>query len=195
MSKTNQLAFSLFAALAVISSVSSTPVLPPSCDIAEQSPYITVSAPLHKRNSKLGLILWLSQQATSTDSRISGLQLTQTTGAATLTSSGFHGGWDWVNGGLGECHDWWLNIGTSSNSVLPLTWGYDNQITTNWAGGPGEVLTTTAAPAQTLVLAPSSTFLACNESGSWVLYLQTGTDLPAGKECVATELEEGTSSL
>ncbi|KAG8981846.1 hypothetical protein FRB95_008325 [Tulasnella sp. JGI-2019a] len=177
MSKTNQLAFSLFAALAVISSVSSTPVLPPSCDIAEQSPYIT---------------------ATSTDSRISGLQLTQTTGAATLTSSGFHGGWDWVNGGLGafdQCHDWWLNIGTSSNSVLPLTWGYDNQITTNWAGGPGEVLTTTAAPAQTLVLAPSSTFLACNESGSWVLYLQTGTDLPAGKECVATELEEGTSSL
>ncbi|KAG8984239.1 hypothetical protein FRB95_006137 [Tulasnella sp. JGI-2019a] len=174
MSKTSQLAFVVFSALAALTSVSSSPI---ACDVIEQSPYIT---------------------AITTDTRIAGLQLTQTTGAATLTSSGFHGGWDWVNGGLGAfdaCSDWWLNIGTSSTSVKPLTWNLNDQETTIWSGGPGEIVTTTAAPAQTEVPAATSTFLACEEGGSWVLYLQTGTDLPAGETCVATQLQEGTSSV
>ncbi|KAG9029251.1 hypothetical protein FRB95_005525 [Tulasnella sp. JGI-2019a] len=61
--------------------------VPVFCEILLQSPYIT---------------------AITTDSSISGLQLTQTpegvaytTSKVTLSSSGFHGGWDYVSGGLG----------------------------------------------------------------------------------------------
>ncbi|KAG8992287.1 hypothetical protein FRB94_011727 [Tulasnella sp. JGI-2019a] len=174
MQKTSQLAFALFSALAALAPVSSAPII--FCDLVELSPTITAITP---------------------GTAVTGLGLTQTSGAATLTNNGFHGGWDWVNGGLGAfdgCHDWWLNIGTSSHSYKPLTWAFDDQITTNWAGGPGEIMTTTATVGQTLQLAPSSEFLACKESGSWILYLQTGTDVPAGVECVTTQLEEGTST-
>ncbi|KAG8992307.1 hypothetical protein FRB93_002413 [Tulasnella sp. JGI-2019a] len=84
MQKTNQLAFTLFSALAALGPVMSVPVF---CEILLQSPYIT---------------------AITTDPSISGLQLTQTpegvaytTSKVTLSSSGFHGGWDYVSGGLG----------------------------------------------------------------------------------------------
>ncbi|KAG9027724.1 hypothetical protein FRB95_007421, partial [Tulasnella sp. JGI-2019a] len=85
------------------------------------------------------------------------------------------------------CHYWWLNIGAHSTSVKPLTWAFDDQITTNWVGGPGEILTAVAT------WGSISKFLACQESGFWVLHLQTGTDVPSGKVCVATQLAEGTS--
>ncbi|KAG8979634.1 hypothetical protein FRB94_010762 [Tulasnella sp. JGI-2019a] len=199
MLKINQLVFTLFSALAALKPVSSTPTL--YCiQVVKPSYYIT---------------------ATTTDTRISGLQLTQKLGKVTLSSSGFYGWWDYVGGGLGaavgdhtvhfsllhilliaffvisiflDCDDWWLNIGTSSTSVKPLSWGFDNKLTTIWAaGGPGEIVTTTATPAQTLVPAATSTFIACQENGVWVLYLQEGTDAPDGDECVETQLRQGTS--
>ncbi|KAG9006841.1 hypothetical protein FRB94_000346 [Tulasnella sp. JGI-2019a] len=211
MSKTSQLAFVVFSALAALTSVSSSPI---ACDVIEQSPYIT---------------------AITTDTRIAGLQLTQTMNASlmlVIQPERLHSqavGSTEDGTGLMEvlehlmviqcslhpfiypltdhflpwffffffpaCSDWWLNIGTSSTSVKPLTWNLNDQETTIWSGGPGEIVTTTAAPAQTEVPAATSTFLACEEGGSWVLYLQTGTDLPAGETCVATQLQEGTSSV
>ncbi|KAG9029250.1 hypothetical protein FRB95_005524 [Tulasnella sp. JGI-2019a] len=181
MRKTNQLAFTLFSTLAALGTVSSTPIV--FCALARQSPYIT---------------------AITTDPRISGLQLTQTpdavpytTAKVTLSSSGFHGGWDYVSGGLGAfvgCHDWWLNIGTSLTSFKPLTWNFDVKNTTIWSGGPGQNLTTTAPVSQLAVPAPTDTFIACDEGGLWVLYLQQGTDFPAG-DCVETQLQEGTTNV
>ncbi|KAG9009955.1 hypothetical protein FRB94_011237 [Tulasnella sp. JGI-2019a] len=108
-----------------------------------------------------------------------------TTSKVTLSSSGFHGGWDYVSGGLGGCHNWWLNVGTSSTSIKPLTWNFDVKTTTTWSGGPGQILNIGGAPA---------TFIACNESGSWALYLQQGTDVP-DEGCVETQLQEGTTDV
>ncbi|KAG8988347.1 hypothetical protein FRB94_000891 [Tulasnella sp. JGI-2019a] len=185
MRKTNQLAFTLSSTLAALGTVSSTPIF--MCALARPSPYIT---------------------AITTDPRISGLQLTQTpdsvpytTAKVTLSSSGFHGKWDYAGGGLGAyvgglggCHAWWLNIGTSLTSVKPLTWDFDAKDTTIWSGGLGLNLTTTALVSQRVVVAPTNTFIACDENGLWVLYLQQGTDFPVG-DCVETRLQEGTTSV
>ncbi|KAG9021802.1 hypothetical protein FRB95_001424 [Tulasnella sp. JGI-2019a] len=163
MPKTNQLALTLFSTLAALGTVSSTSIV--FCALARQSPYIT---------------------AITTDPRISGLHLTQapdavpyTAAKVTLSSSGFHGGWDYVGGGLG---------------AFPLTWNFDVKNTTIWSGGPGQNLTTTAPVSQLAVPAPTDTFIACNENGLWVLYLQQGTDFQAG-DCVETQLQEGTTNV
>ncbi|KAG8992286.1 hypothetical protein FRB94_011726 [Tulasnella sp. JGI-2019a] len=175
MQKTSQLVFTLFSTLAALAPVWSTPII--FCDLVELSPYITAITP---------------------GTAVTGLGLTQTSGAATLTKGGFHGGWNYADGGLGAfdgCHYWWLNIGTSSTSVKPLTWAFDDQITTIWSGGPGVILTTIAPVSNgTFVAAATSEFIACKESGSWVLYLQQGTDVPKGN-CVKTQLQEGTSNV
>jgi len=106
-----------------------------------------------------------------------------------LTTLGFHGGLNWADGGLGAydaCHYWWLNVGEGPHSYKPLTWGYDDEITTSWTGGPAQILS----------VKNRTSFLACPYSDSvWTLYLQTGSDVPKGAGCVATELQEGTSGL
>ncbi|KAG8849143.1 hypothetical protein FRB96_000929 [Tulasnella sp. 330] len=163
MSKVIQLTLALTAALAAVRPVFSVPPGTIFCDIAF-----------------------------TTGTSVTSLQLTQTPYKAILTDSGFHGGWDFVNGGLGAfdgCHDWWLNIGTSPHSYKPLTWAFDDQLTDNWVGGPGQLLTATA----TADYATTSNFLACKEDGVWTLYLQTGEDVPPGKTCALTTLQEGAS--
>ncbi|KAG9019338.1 hypothetical protein FRB90_003744 [Tulasnella sp. 427] len=148
---------------------SPTPPVPPGtifCEIARIGPPIVASTP---------------------GTAVTGLQLAVDTTAATLESTGFTGGWDFTNGGIGAfdgCHDFWLNIGASSKSYKPLSWAFDNQITTNWVAAPGSKVTANA----TSTYAATSKFLACKESGKWRLYLQTGTDKPAGETCTTTEL-------
>ncbi|KAG8947510.1 hypothetical protein FRC04_010691 [Tulasnella sp. 424] len=125
---------------------------------------------------------------------VTGLQLARiSTGAVTLAAEGFATKISYSNGGIGEfveCNTYWLNIGTSTHSYKPLSWGYDDQETFNWSAGSGEIVTALG----TSTYSTTSKFLACNESGSWALYLQTGTDVPSGVTCVATQLQVGTTS-
>ncbi|KAG8947526.1 hypothetical protein FRC04_010707 [Tulasnella sp. 424] len=126
---------------------------------------------------------------------VTGLQLTNKnrSGQATLTSSGYGTAISYANGGLGffdNCHEWWLNIGTSTYSWKPLSFGFDHEASFNWIVSSGNILTasgTTSYPT-------TSWFLACQEAGSWVLYLQTGSQQPVGETCVLTQLQIGGSS-
>ncbi|KAG9021631.1 hypothetical protein FS837_007121 [Tulasnella sp. UAMH 9824] len=118
---------------------------------------------------------------------VTGLQLAVDVTPATLETTGFTGGWDFVNGGIGAfygCHDFWLNIGTSTKSYKPLSWAFDNQVTTNWIAAEGSKVTAAATASYNA----TSSFLACKEATKWRLYLQTGTDKPAGFNCTTTEL-------
>ncbi|KAG8947514.1 hypothetical protein FRC04_010695 [Tulasnella sp. 424] len=121
---------------------------------------------------------------------VTGLQLARSsTGAVTLAASGFATMINGNNGGFGEfyfCNYYWLNIGTSAHSYKPLSWGYDDEETFNWSFGYNQIVTALA----TSTYSATSTFVACNESGEWVLYLQTGTDAPPST-CVETQLEVG----
>ncbi|KAG8992308.1 hypothetical protein FRB93_002414 [Tulasnella sp. JGI-2019a] len=74
---------------------------------------------------------------------------------------------------------------TCSYYYYHRTWNFDVKTTTTWSGGPGQILNIGGAPA---------TFIACNESGSWALYLQQGTDVP-DEGCVETQLQEGTTDV
>ncbi|KAG8903043.1 hypothetical protein FRC01_009356 [Tulasnella sp. 417] len=125
---------------------------------------------------------------------VTGLELARSsTGAVTLADSGFETLISYNNGGLGEfafCAYYWLNIGTSTHSYKPLSWGYGDQETFNWSAGSGQIVTALG----TSTYSTTSTFLACNESDSWVLYLQTGNDVPSGVTCVETQLEVGTTT-
>ncbi|KIO22896.1 hypothetical protein M407DRAFT_215761 [Tulasnella calospora MUT 4182] len=133
--------------------------------------------------------------ASSTGTAVTGLELARSSsGAVTLAASGFETLISYNNGGFGEfafCNYYWLNIGTSSHSYKPLSWGYDDQETFTWSAGAGQIVTALA----TSTYATTSTFLACNESGEWALYLQTGTDVPSGVTCVETQLQVGTTTL
>ncbi|KAG9041760.1 hypothetical protein FS837_011769 [Tulasnella sp. UAMH 9824] len=126
---------------------------------------------------------------------VTGLELARSsTGAVTLATSGFETLINYNNGGFGEfefCNYYWLNIGTSTHSYKPLSWGYDDQETTTWSAGSGQIVTALA----TSTYSKTSTFLACNESGAWVLYLQTGSEVPSGVTCVKTQLQVGTNTL
>ncbi|KAG8925386.1 hypothetical protein FRC00_004028 [Tulasnella sp. 408] len=118
---------------------------------------------------------------------VTGLQLALDITPATLEKTGFTGGWDFVNGGIGAfygCHDFWLNIGKSNKSYKPLSWAFDKQVTKNWKAAEGSKITAAA----TASYKATSKFLACKAKGTWKLYLQTGTDKPAGAECTTTEL-------
>lgn len=64
------------------------------------------------------------------------------------------------------------------------TWDFDNQKTTTWSAAQGSIITAEA----TATYDATSTFLACEESGKWHLYLQTGTDVPVGETCAETQL-------
>ncbi|KAG8937848.1 hypothetical protein FRC00_013454, partial [Tulasnella sp. 408] len=125
--------------------------------------------------------------ASTAGTPVTGLQLALDTTSATLETTGFTGGYDFIGGGIGafeQCHDWWLNIGTSAYSYKPLTWAYDDKKTTNWIASAGSTISTAA----TSSYGATSKFLACEESGKWTLYLQTGTDVPSGLACTTTEL-------
>lgn len=121
-----------------------------------------------------------------------------------------------------QCHYIWLNIGESAHSYKPLcvyplplpslpstddlrlTLGYhrrsrsfalDDQVTTTWSGGSTSPLVANA----TAGYKATSTFLACEASaasaaGQWTLYLQTGSDVPAGEVCADTQLQLGAST-
>ncbi|KAG8956116.1 hypothetical protein FRC00_005062 [Tulasnella sp. 408] len=123
---------------------------------------------------------------------VTGLALARSsTGGVTLATEGFETLISYGNGGFGEfalCNYYWLNIGTSAHSYKPLSWGYDDQETTNWSAGSGQIVTALA----TSTYSKTSTFLACYQSDEWVLYLQTGKQVPSGVTCVETQLEVGT---
>ncbi|KAG8870650.1 hypothetical protein FRB97_009577 [Tulasnella sp. 331] len=128
---------------------------------------------------------------------VKGLELYSTNaGSAVLSAAGYHQGWSFSNGGVGVfdgCHYLWLNIGESTTSYKPLSFAFDDQLSTNWIGGSTSPLTagTTAGYLAT------STFLACQSAvaGQWALYLQTGPDVPGGQVCTDTQLELGPSTL
>ncbi|KAG8937850.1 hypothetical protein FRC00_013456 [Tulasnella sp. 408] len=125
--------------------------------------------------------------ASTSGTAVSGLELAVDITSATLETAGFTGGWTFSNGGIGAfegCHNWWLNIGTSAYSYKPLTWAFDNQLTTYWVASEGSTISTAATSPYGAI----SKFLACKTSGKWTLYLQTGTDVPAGLTCTTTEL-------
>ncbi|SRR5258706_5607139 len=73
----------------------------------------------------------------------------------------------------------------SLTHLIPHTrsFGFDDEETETWVASFGSVLKSSDPP--------TSTFLACNEGGQWVLYLQAGKDLPPYGDCVATELTIG----
>lgn len=72
---------------------------------------------------------------------------------------------------------------------LPRSWNVGHQTMFNWEGGQGQKLETTRqAP-----FGATSKFMACLEDGGnneWLLFLQTGTQVPSGKNCTETELAE-----
>ena len=69
--------------------------------------------------------------------------------------------------------------------LIPHTrsFGFDDEETKTWVASFGSILKSSSPP--------TSTFLACYEGEKWVLYLQTGYDLPPYGDCVETELTIG----
>ncbi|KAG8947511.1 hypothetical protein FRC04_010692 [Tulasnella sp. 424] len=134
-----------------------------------------------------------STTAITPGTAVTGLQLARSsTGAVILATEGFATLVSYSNGGFGEfalCHYYWLNIGNSTHSYKPLSWDTDQE-TTNWSAGSGQIITALG----TSTYSTTSTFLACNESDSWTLYLQTGKEVPSDVTCVETQLQTGTES-
>ncbi|KAG8870651.1 hypothetical protein FRB97_009578 [Tulasnella sp. 331] len=133
--------------------------------------------------------------AITTGTAVEGLELSSAGGSAALAATGYHQGWGFSNGGVGVfdgCHYLWLNIGESTASYKPLSFALDDQLSTNWSGGSTSPLVAGA----TTEYQATSTFLACQSAvaGQWTLYLQTGSDVPSGLECVDTQLELGPST-
>ncbi|KAG8947512.1 hypothetical protein FRC04_010693 [Tulasnella sp. 424] len=171
-------------ALGLLSLAASSLKAAPMADVSERSGvvcYVIVHGP--------------SITAITPGTAVTGLELARSsTGAVTLAASGFETLISYNNGGIGEfefCHYYWLNIGTSTHSYKPLSWGYDDEETLNWSAGSGQIVTALGSS----TYSTTSTFLACNESGSWALYLQTGTDVPPGVTCVATQLQVGANPI
>ncbi|KAG8948080.1 hypothetical protein FRC00_008789 [Tulasnella sp. 408] len=130
--------------------------------------------------------------ATTFKTFVTGYQLAVDITPATLNATGWTGGFDFDNGGIGAfdgCHHWYLNIGSSTKSYKPLSWAFDNQISTNWIASEGSPVSAAA----TAEYGASSSFLTCKEGGKWHLYLQTGNDWPSGLTCTTTKLAVGTS--
>lgn len=78
-----------------------------------------------------------------------------------------------------------VHVSESTASYKPVYWDYANLITNYWGPDMGSPITTTS----TSPFGVDSTFLACQEGGEWVLYLQTGTDVPPGETCATTQLQ------
>ncbi|KAG8990910.1 hypothetical protein FRB93_002982 [Tulasnella sp. JGI-2019a] len=174
MSRIAQIA--LLAATAVYGIVIPTSTLPPVfCD------HIILSPPV---------------VAITNGTAVTGLELYGTSTSASLQASGYKQGWGFGNGGVAvddQCHSLWFNIGESVYSYKPLSFAFDNQISTNWIGGS----TSPLVAGTTAEYTATSTFLACPSAvvGVWALYLQTGSDLPTGLVCATTQLQLGPSTL
>ncbi|KAG8932483.1 hypothetical protein FRC02_001006 [Tulasnella sp. 418] len=110
-------------------------------------------------------------------------------GPGTLVPFGFHQGWSFANGGWGalfwsfSCTRYlYLNVEASEYSYKPLIWSW-TKVTNYWTFPYGaDIGTTSASP-----FGAVTNFLACGTT----LYLQTGTDVPAGQTCVLTKLRIG----
>ncbi|KAG8971292.1 hypothetical protein FRB90_010548 [Tulasnella sp. 427] len=159
----------------------------------------TLAAPVADLSERSSVVCYVIVKGAPTTAitpgtAVTGLELARSsTGAVTLAASGFETLISYSNGGFGEfafCHYYWLNIGTSTHSYKPLSWGYDDEETKTWSAGAGQIVTALG----TSTYSATSTFLACNQSGSWVLYLQTGSDVPSGVTCVKTQLQVGTTA-
>ncbi|KIO18165.1 hypothetical protein M407DRAFT_32164 [Tulasnella calospora MUT 4182] len=72
----------------------------------------------------------------------------------------------------------------------PLSFGFDTEQSFNWVVSTGNILMASGTPSYSA----TTWFLACQEAGSWVLYLQTGWEEPDGETCVWTQLQIGTGS-
>lgn len=121
---------------------------------------------------------------------VTGLHLTNPSrsGMVALSTGGYATEISRTSGGLGffdECHEWWLNIGICSNTWKPLSFGFDNKQSFNWVWGLGSLLTATETTSYTT----TNWFIACQENGIWVLYLQTGSEVSDGVTCVSTQLQ------
>ncbi|KAG8918852.1 hypothetical protein FRC00_012012, partial [Tulasnella sp. 408] len=89
----------------------------------------------------------------------------------------------------------YLNIYQSTPSTLSykqLKWYPNIGMTFSWKSDPSQVLQTVATnDGFTLNWGAHDWFLACLQDGKWKVYLQTGTDAPAGVTCVSTQLKLG----
>ncbi|KAG9041005.1 hypothetical protein FS837_012848 [Tulasnella sp. UAMH 9824] len=162
-------------------------------------PTTTSLGPTHTSTSKPSVTTWCAQirlgpviTAITPGTAVTGLQLSNPgrSGKATLSSIGYDTAISYTNGGLGffdNCHEWWLNIGTSANQWKPLSFGFDTEQSFNWVVSMGNILMASGTPSYQA----TTWFIACQEAGSWVLYLQTGWEEPAGETCVWTQLQIG----
>ncbi|KAG8972406.1 hypothetical protein FRC05_010117 [Tulasnella sp. 425] len=127
-------------------------------------------------------------EATTPGTPVYGLELTDSSGLATLTSNGLHSGWNFANGGIAAfegvgCAYKYLNIVASTHPWKPLIW-QSTQSTNTWKASPGSTITALA----TSSYGQTSTFLACRRpsaaSGSttWALFLLTDNVLPSATD-------------
>ncbi|KIO26060.1 carbohydrate-binding module family 1 protein [Tulasnella calospora MUT 4182] len=81
---------------------------------------------------------------------------------------------------------------SSSPSYKQIYWLPNNALTFSWKSDPNQVLqTVTTNNGYSLNWGDHDWFLACFQGGKWKVYLQTGSDAPAGVTCVATQLKLG----
>lgn len=89
----------------------------------------------------------------------------------------------------------YLNIYQSTPSTLSykqLKWSPNIGMTFSWNADPSQVLQTVATNnGFTMNWGAHDWFLSCLQGGKWKVYLQTGTDVPAGVTCVSTQLKLG----
>ncbi|KAG8891865.1 hypothetical protein FRC00_012991, partial [Tulasnella sp. 408] len=86
---------------------------------------------------------------------------------------------------MGYCSPFYLQIGDSDKSYKPLTWDF-TEVDNVWDADFDEIITAKTSG--------SSEFLACGSTAPYTLYLQTGTDNPAGS-CVTTQLKVSKNGL
>ncbi|KAG9006989.1 hypothetical protein FRB95_013540 [Tulasnella sp. JGI-2019a] len=111
------------------------------------------------------LVIPLGSPAITTAPSLSGLQLTNTGGVATLTTHGYSETFSFAGGGFGAfsaCSDYWLDIGPLSTTIpnaRTLTWALDTATTpktTTWKAAYNSTLTALAG-----TYPETSTFYAC----------------------------------
>lgn len=123
--------------------------------------------------------------AATNGTAVSGLQVNDDLNTATLAKEGYIGAWTFNGGAVGAwdyCTYRYLTVDFSGQlSYKPITWSFSKK-TTSWIASYGSQLK--IRPPSTVEGSSShvqSLFLACKRSdgkGPWLLFLQTGTDLP-----------------
>ena len=73
---------------------------------------------------------------------------------------------------------------------ISRTWALDVQVSYNWISSPYTGQLGARYTSASGVESITWSFLACQSSagGTWTLYLQTGSDTPAGQTCAVTQL-------